>query len=90
MIFSFVSPRLLMIGGGSVARLNKVLDELGLSRPLVVTDPWMVSSGMIDKAVRPLRAAGLAPAVFSETVPDPTDMVVEAASRCFELETMIV
>jgi alcohol dehydrogenase class IV len=78
MILSFVSPRLLMIGGGSVARLDEVLGELGLSRPLVVTDPWMVSSGMIDKAVRPLQAAGLAPAVFSETVPDPTDMVVEA------------
>jgi alcohol dehydrogenase class IV len=78
MILSFVSPRLLMIGGGSVARLDEVLGELGLSRPLIVTDPWMVSSGMIDKAVRPLRAAGLAPAVFSETVPDPTDIVVEA------------
>jgi hypothetical protein len=51
MILSFVSPRLLMIGGGSVARLDEVLGELGLSRPLVVTDPWMVSSGMVDKAV---------------------------------------
>ncbi|MGB8464793.1 MAG: iron-containing alcohol dehydrogenase [Terrimicrobiaceae bacterium] len=77
MIISFVSPRLLLIGGGTVAKLNEVLAQFGLSRPLVVTDPWMVSSGMVDKALAPLRAAGFAPAVFSETVPDPTDTVVE-------------
>lgn len=78
MIVTFVSPRLLMIGGGVVGRLNEVLAQFGLSRPLVVTDPWMVSSGMVDKALLPLRAAGLAPVVFSDTVPDPTDTVVEA------------
>ena len=44
MIISFVSPRLLLIGGGTVAKLNEVLAQFGLSRPLVVTDPWMVSS----------------------------------------------
>lgn len=78
MIISFVSPRLLLIGGGTVAKLNEVLAQFGLSRPLVVTDPWMVSSGMVDRALAPLRAAGFAPVVFSETVPDPTDTVVEA------------
>ena len=77
MIISFVSPRLLLIGGGAVAKLNEVLAQFGLSRPMVVTDSWMVSSGLVDKALVPLRAAGLAPEVFSETVPDPTDAVVE-------------
>ena len=78
MIISFVSPRLLLIGGGTVAKLNEVLAQFGLSRPLVVTDPWMVSSGMVERALVPLRAASFAPGVFSETVPDPTDTVVEA------------
>jgi len=78
MTTSFVSPRLLMIGGGAVGRLAEVLAQFGLSRPLVVTDPWMVSSGTAEKALAPLRAAGLAPGVFSDTVPDPTDTVIEA------------
>jgi alcohol dehydrogenase class IV len=78
MTTSFVSPRLLMIGGGAVGKLAEVLAQFGLSKPLVVTDPWMVSSGTVEKALAPLRAAGMSPSVFSETVPDPTDTVIEA------------
>ncbi|WP_376087840.1 iron-containing alcohol dehydrogenase [Roseomonas sp. CCTCC AB2023176] len=73
-----VSPRLILSGGGSVARIAEVLESLGLSRPLVVTDPWMVSSGTVNRCLDPLRKAGLHPQVFSDTVPDPTDTVIEA------------
>ena len=81
MTATIVSPRLMRIGGGAVAEAPEVLRLLGLSRPLVVTDPWMVTSGTIDRALlAPLRAAGIAFAVFSETVPDPTDTVIEAGA----------
>jgi alcohol dehydrogenase class IV len=83
MISSIVSPRLMRVGGGSVGQIAEVLALFGLSRPLLVTDPWMVSSGTVDRALAPLRAAGLAPAVFSETVPDPTDTVIEAGVAAF-------
>ncbi|RAI58964.1 iron-containing alcohol dehydrogenase [Roseicella frigidaeris] len=75
---TIVSPRLMRIGGGSVSQIAEVLGLFGLSRPLIVTDPWMVSSGTIDRCLAPLRAAGLAPAIFAETVPDPTDTVIAA------------
>jgi alcohol dehydrogenase class IV len=78
MVMQLVAPRLMLMGGGSVAKLAEVLAQLGLSRPLVVTDPFMVSSGMVERALAPLREAGLAFAVFSDTVPDPTDTVIEA------------
>ena len=55
-----------------------VLAKFGLSRPLVVTDPFMVSSGHVRHCLDPLAAAGLAVSVFSDTVPDPTDTVIEA------------
>ena len=73
-----VSPRLILSGGGAVSRVAEVLESLGLSRPLIVTDPWMVSSGTVNRCLDPLRAAGLAVEVFSDTVPDPTDTVIEA------------
>ncbi|MBD0271744.1 MAG: iron-containing alcohol dehydrogenase, partial [Acetobacteraceae bacterium] len=78
MIATIVSPRVMRIGGGSVSGIAEVLAQFGLTRPLVVTDPWMVSSGTVERCLEPLRAAGLRPVVFSDTVPDPTDTVVEA------------
>jgi alcohol dehydrogenase class IV len=78
MIASIVSPRLLLVGGNAVTQVAEVLAKLGLSRPLVVTDPFMVSSRMVERVLAPLREKGIAAPVFSDTVPDPTDTVIEA------------
>ncbi len=77
-IVSLAAPRLLQIGGGSIRQLPEVLAKFGLSRPLVVTDPFMVSSGMVAACLDPLAQAGIETAVFSDTVSDPTDTVVAA------------
>ncbi len=77
-VAQIVSPRLMRIGGGAVNQVAEVLAVLGLSRPLVVTDPWMASSGTVERCLAPLRKAGIAAQVFSDTVPDPTDTVVGA------------
>jgi alcohol dehydrogenase class IV len=78
---TIAAPRMLEVGGGSVGRVAAVLAKFGLSRPLVVTDPFMVSSGHVQRCLEPLAAARLAVAVFSDTVSDPTDTVVEAGVR---------
>jgi len=78
MNLSIVAPRQILIGGGSISRLGALLVQFGFSRPLVVTDPWMVSSGTVEKCLAPLREAGLSPVVFHDTVPDPTDTVIAA------------
>ncbi len=78
MQINFAAPRLMLAGGGTISRLPEVLAKLGLRRPLIVTDPFMVSSGLLERCAGPLREAGIACDVFSETVPDPTDAVVEA------------
>jgi len=78
MVANIVSPRLMLIGGGSVGQVAEVLGKFGLHQPLVVTDPFMVSSGLLRRCLDPLEAAGIRPAVFSDTVPEPTDTVVEA------------
>ncbi|WP_114374037.1 iron-containing alcohol dehydrogenase [Elioraea thermophila] len=78
MVATIVSPKVMLVGGGAVSRVAELLKTLRLSRPLVVTDPFMVSSGLIRRVLDPLAAAGLNPPVFSDTVPDPTDTVVEA------------
>jgi alcohol dehydrogenase class IV len=78
MNFTITSPRQILVGGGVVARIAETLATFGLSRPLVVSDPFMVSSGLIQRCLEPLAKAGIRYAVFSDTVPEPTDDVVEA------------
>src|ERR1700735_4341921 len=75
---NFASPRLLLVAAGAVRQIAEVLAKFGLSRPLVVTDPFMVSSGHIRHCLDPLAAASLAVSTFSDTVPDPTDTVIAA------------
>jgi alcohol dehydrogenase class IV len=75
---NFASPRLLLVAAGAVRQIAEVLAKFGLSRPLVVTDPFMVASGHVRRCLDPLAAAGLAVSTFSDTVPDPTDTVIAA------------
>jgi len=74
----FQAPRILEIAGGAVARAPALLARLGLRRPLVVTDPFMLSSGLLDRLTAPLRAAGIQFDIFSETIPEPTDVIIDA------------
>ncbi|HJS83913.1 MAG TPA: iron-containing alcohol dehydrogenase [Acetobacteraceae bacterium] len=77
---TIVAPRAMLVGGGSVAQIAELLGKFGLSRPLVVTDPVMVKTGLVQRCLEPLAAAGIAHTVFSDTVPDPTDTVIEAGA----------
>ena len=76
--FTIVAPRFIQVGGGSVSEIAAVLAKFGLRKPLVVTDPFMVSSGLVQRCLAPLAAAGIRAAVFSDTIPEPTDTVVIA------------
>jgi alcohol dehydrogenase class IV len=55
------------------------LAELGLARPLLVTDPFMLACGYCARLQAPLDAAGIAYGLFSDCVPDPTTDSVYAA-----------
>ena len=76
--FSIVAPRAIHVGGGTVSTVASVLASFGLRRPLVVTDPVMVSTGLLRRCTDPLTAAGVEFAVFSDTIPEPEDTVIEA------------
>ncbi|MBL8670578.1 MAG: iron-containing alcohol dehydrogenase [Alphaproteobacteria bacterium] len=77
-IATILTPHILQVGGGAVAQVADVLKRLGVARPLVVTDPFMVKSGKVAAVLDPLAKAGMAAAVFSETVSDPTTTVIDA------------
>ena len=75
------TPRLMSVGGGALADLPGLMARLGLSRPLIVTDPYIASCGILDRATGLLDGAGLAWSVFSDTVSDPTTEVIGTGVR---------
>ncbi|MEU1301266.1 iron-containing alcohol dehydrogenase [Streptomyces shenzhenensis] len=60
------------VGGGALNHIGDIVKALGTSRPLIVTDSYLVSTGLADRTAALLREAGFSPSVFSETVSDPT------------------
>jgi len=72
-------PRFLRIGAGASAELAPILRQLGLGRPLLVTDPFMVECGYCARQQAALDAAGISWGLFDQCVPDPTSDSVEAA-----------
>ena len=64
-------PRLLRIGGGAFAETSKVLSDLGLKRPLIITDSFLSKQGLADRLVDLLKL-GDGVRIFSGAVPDPT------------------
>lgn len=78
MVANISFPRFLKLGPGAVEDLGSVLTDLNVERPLLVTDAFMVGNGSAERLVKIIEAAGKTPAVFSETVPDPTTDSLQA------------
>ncbi len=78
MIAQISLPRIFRIGGGASRELPQVLAMLGLSRPLIVTDAFLVGQGWVTRIEDALKAAGMAARVFADTVPDPTVASIDA------------
>jgi alcohol dehydrogenase class IV len=72
-------PRILRVGAGASQQLLVTLAELGLSRPLLITDPDIIKFGYCMQLQAPLDAAGIAYGLFGDCVPDPTTESVYAA-----------
>ena len=76
MIARVQSPRIIRIGGGVVDELPDVLVQLGLSRPLIVTDANLVRIGHVKRLTDVL--GDIPWGLFDQVVEDPTDTCVDA------------
>jgi len=77
-------PRIIRVGGGSLSDLPAALAQCGLSRPFLVTDPYLVGNGIVGQVTAVLGNAGMSVRVFSDTVSDPTVAIVEASLRALD------
>ena len=76
------SPRIIRLGAGVADETADVLLQLGLSAPLIVTDPT-VAKLHLGRLTDVLDRAKLRWGVFDQVVEDPTDVCVDAALSAF-------
>ncbi len=73
--WSYATP--VRFGPGRIAELPAVCSEVGMKKPLLVTDQGLRKLPMIDSALAGLRAAGLGETVFSDIRANPVDRNVD-------------
>lgn len=78
---NFNYPTAYRIGAGRLAELASACSELGMTRPLIVTDPGVAALPWFETTAASLDAAGLGRAVFSDVNPNPTGGNVEAGVK---------
>jgi alcohol dehydrogenase class IV len=71
-------PQHIIVRGGAAQDAGDIASSLGLTRALIVTDPFFVEQGLARQLADRLSKAGVTPAVFAEVQPDPTVANVEA------------
>jgi len=70
-------PTAVRFGIGRIAELPAVCKELGMKRPLLVTDPGLRKLPMLQAAVAALKSAGLGDALFSDIQANPVGRNVD-------------
>jgi alcohol dehydrogenase class IV len=65
-------PTAIRFGAGRIVELADACAEVGIGRPLLVTDRGLAANAMIAEAAARLRSAGLPLEIFADVAGDPT------------------
>ncbi len=73
-----ILPRIMQVGENASQEIAVVLNSLGCSKPLIITDRMMVDLGYVAKIQDYLAGNELIADVFADTVPEPTVASIQA------------
>ena len=79
MNFQFRTAPRVVCEPGAAARLSVYLSELGIAKPLLITDPGLMSINLVPPLIEFMKDAGLDCTVFDGVAEDPPESVVHAA-----------
>ena len=77
--FEFNTVARIIVGMGSSLELAGQCQQLGVTRPLLVTDPGLMAIGLVQPVLAAMEKAGCAALVFDQVREDPPEATVLAA-----------
>jgi alcohol dehydrogenase class IV len=86
--FEFNTVAKIVSGSGSALELAQHCQRLGISRPLLVTDPGLVTIGLVQPVIASLAEAGLESQLFDQVREDPPEATVLAAAEMGRLKSV--
>lgn len=81
MQFDFHSTRSILVERGGTNHLAKRIAERGGKSVLIITDPGVLSAGLLEKALPQFKEIGLPVQIFSDVQADPPVSVIDAAVK---------
>lgn len=78
--FEFNTVRQIINGAGSALQLASQCRRLGISKPLLVTDPGLMAIGLVQPVLAALEAEGFTAVIFDQVREDPPEATVLSAA----------
>ncbi len=79
--FTFNTSKSIQFGAGKLAEIGQITRANIGTRVMLVTDPGMMSTGIIDRALELLKADGIAVELFKDVEADPPEAVILKATE---------
>ena len=79
--FTFNTSKSIQFGPGLLGKIGELVRGSIGERVMLVTDPGMVKTGIVDRALEALKAAGVAVEVFSDVEADPPEHIILTAAE---------
>jgi alcohol dehydrogenase class IV len=79
--FVFNTTKSIQFGDGALAKLGDLARASMGTRVFLVTDPGMLATGIVERALDILKAAGVEVTLFSDVQADPPEAVILAATE---------
>src|SRR5258707_2100503 len=77
---TYQSPTRLVQRLGAIQELGSEASQLGIRRPLLVTDPGVKAAGLLEVALEALRGSDVEPVVFDRVKANPGVELVDAGA----------
>lgn len=74
--FTFNTSKSIQFGAGAIGRIGEIVSGQIGNRVMLITDPGMMATGIIERAIDNLRAAGVDVTLFKDVAADPPEHVI--------------